>query len=154
MSIARILIGAAVGAVVGYAGYKTYQHFTKEEESKTLLKEVHKNNGAILSEQTEESVYFDFVHKSLPALKFNKNWAGTTGYFEKIAQDQTIPIGRWATESDDGRKIIVIRSDDGHAVINYRYSDDARIVAMAYGDMFGSFDEGVQSYKSLIKIFK
>ena len=136
MSIARILIGAAVTAVVGYAGYKGYEAIFKKKPVADELPRNEKKDVYLPSpspsmkmESTENpvfekflAVYEELVEKQC-VVAYRPEWANGTGYFNGIF-DEVLPPGKWAFEDEHGRKAIVSSDRSrGHVVLFQRYAE-------------------------------
>lgn len=142
MSIARILVGVAVTAAVGYAGYKGYEALFKKKRGEAELPKNEKKDVEIPLQskkfESEENPAFDkflVIYDGLVARKhviaYRPEWANGTGYFNGIFDEVLLP-GHWAFEDEHGRKAIV--SSDrtrGHVVLFQRYVEGNTLAVCA-----------------------
>ena len=146
MSYVKIAVGVAAVAGIAYAGYKLYQVATEmvdEEEKKAAA-------APEAEVETPEWRFFSMIRDEFPDIQFNEKWAGDTGYFEKIEQDETLQPGKYRCKDLSGREmVILVTSDKGIVVYNRRYTDKYTIVAQSYGTARGTIVEGVQDMEGI-----
>lgn len=76
-----------------------------------------------------ENVTFETLHAALASIDYSEEWANGTGYLDGAVHEDLCLHGETvASETPDGRKIIIHATKHGNVVLFQRYSDNANVI--------------------------